>query len=327
MLNLVTLGVAVVGAAATLLVTQFLARPRKLPYPLYGYAGLFILLVGEMLLFRGVRPVINYFTPLAWTGYILAVDAAIYSLRGRSLLRTTPKEFALMALWSIPIWVLFEAYNLHMNNWTYLAIPESLAAQMVGYIWSFSTVVPALLETAELFTALGFFSKASARGWGWWVNARRPLLWVGALSVVVPLFVPKPLAGYLFGLVWLGFVFLLEPINYARGNDSLLRDLEAHRGTRLYALLMSGLLCGLLWEFWNYWAETKWLYVFPMLRHAKIFEMPLAGYLGFPPFAVECFAMYVFISTELRRLVGRPHAAARRPEASRVLAYESIPED
>lgn len=323
MLNLITLGVAVVAAVATLLVTRFLTRARKAPYPLYGYAGIVVLVVGEMLLFRGVRPVVNYFTPLAWTGYILAVDAAIYSLRGRSLLRSTPREFTLMALWSIPIWVLFEFYNLHLANWRYLNIPESWLAQFIGYVWSYATVVPALVETAELLAALGYFSDASARGWRWLLRVRRPLMAVGAFSVIVPLLIPQRLAGYLFALVWLGFIFLLEPINYARGNDALLRDFETGRGTRLYALLVSGLLCGLLWEFWNYWAETKWLYVFPMLRQAKMFEMPLAGYLGFPPFAIECFAMYAFISTEIRRLVERRPVPARRL----VLAYEPLPEE
>jgi len=33
----------------------------------------------------------------------------------------------------------------------------------------------------------------------------------------------------------------------------------------------------------------------------KIFEMPLPGYFGFPPFALECFTMYVLV----RRLVTR----------------------
>ena len=30
-----------------------------------------------------------------------------------------------------------------------------------------------------------------------------------------------------------------------------------------------------------------------MFQHWKIFEMPVPGYLGFIPFAIECFVMYV----------------------------------
>jgi hypothetical protein len=48
-----------------------------------------------------------------------------------------------------------------------------------------------------------------------------------------------------------------------------------------------------VWEFWNYWARTKWIYTVPILPDWKIFEMPVPGYLGFPAFAVECFTMYV----------------------------------
>jgi hypothetical protein len=36
----------------------------------------------------------------------------------------------------------------------------------------------------------------------------------------------------------------------------------------------------------------------------KIFEMPLVGYLGFPPFALECFVMYEYLGTLRRRLRG-----------------------
>jgi hypothetical protein len=40
------------------------------------------------------------------------------------------------------------------------------------------------------------------------------------------------------------------------------------------------------------------------MEHLKIFEMPLPGYFGFPPFAVECFVMYVFV----RALAAGPRA-------------------
>ena len=57
----------------------------------------------------------------------------------------------------------------------------------------------------------------------------------------------------------------------------------------------------MLWEFWNFWSRAKWHYTVPIMERWKIFEMPLPGYFGFPPFALECFTMYVFV----RRLVTR----------------------
>jgi hypothetical protein len=34
-----------------------------------------------------------------------------------------------------------------------------------------------------------------------------------------------------------------------------------------------------------------------VLNCLKVFEMPLPGYLGFPPFALECAVMYNFIKS------------------------------
>jgi hypothetical protein len=61
----------------------------------------------------------------------------------------------------------------------------------------------------------------------------------------------------------------------------------------MYSFLVAGCVCGWLWEFWNYWAAARWTYTFPILQQWKIFEMPLPGYLAYPVFALECFAMYV----------------------------------
>jgi hypothetical protein len=65
------------------------------------------------------------------------------------------------------------------------------------------------------------------------------------------------------------------------------------------ALLASGLVCGVLWEFWNYWALTRWTYSVPYVGSLKLFEMPVPGYLGFPPFALECYAMYHWLRGRL----------------------------
>jgi hypothetical protein len=33
----------------------------------------------------------------------------------------------------------------------------------------------------------------------------------------------------------------------------------------------------------------------PYFGNVKIFEMPVLGFLGFPPFAIECWAIYIFV--------------------------------
>jgi hypothetical protein len=63
-----------------------------------------------------------------------------------------------------------------------------------------------------------------------------------------------------------------------------------------YLLLGAGAICGLLWEFWNFWAVTKWVYTVPYVGFLTIFEMPMLGFLGFPPFAVECYVMMNTVS-------------------------------
>ena len=119
------------------------------------------------------------------------------------------------------------------------------------------------------------------------------MMGAGILCLGLPLFLPRHSASYLFALVWLGFYLALDPLNYRLGLPSLLGDFSYGRWSRFYSLLVSGWVCGWLWEFWNYWAAAKWHYIFPILQHYKIFEMPMPGYLGFIPFALECFVMYV----------------------------------
>ena len=114
--------------------------------------------------------------------------------------------------------------------------------------------------------------------------------------LVSPLIVPPAVAPYMAAPVWLGFIFLLDPINARLGAERLM---PGRRMDRIVNLSLSGLLCGVLWECWNYWAHAKWHYTVPIMEDLKLFEMPLPGYLGFPAFALECFTMYVFV----RRMV------------------------
>ena len=140
------------------------------------------------------------------------------------------------------------------------------------------------------------------------------ILGMGLAMVALPLAYPSP---YIFASVWAGFVLLCDPLNYLLGRPSLLGDLAKGRPGRVVSLLIAGGICGFLWEFWNYWATTKWIYTVPFTQNIKIFEMPLLGFVGFFPFAWECFCMYHFLAGKEGFALPPPAPAVLRERVAR----------
>ena len=296
---MVKLGVILLACTAAIIAAEFFRR-RMRPFPAYGWIGLAILAIAEWLMFRGVEPVATFFTPIAWTAYSLIADAAAFSIRGHSRLRNAPAQFARLALLSIPLWLIFEAYNLRLANWIYVGgMPLSLPVHWLGYGWAFASIWPGIFLTADLIEAFGWWDKP-VRRFIFSRPAQNALMITGAILLIVPIILPRPLGSFLFGAVWVGFVFLLDPINFRLGLPSFEADLADGRAGRLFSFLVSGWVCGWLWEFWNFWAAAKWNYIFPIMQKEKIFEMPVLGYLGFLFFALECFVMYYFAAWLLR---------------------------
>jgi hypothetical protein len=265
--------------------------------------GLLAMVVSEAATLARIEPFYSWNTPICWTGFILFADSVVFRARGRSWLRSSPGEFAFLAIASIPLWLVFECYNLFIDNWYYTGLPEDPALRTFGYAWSFATIWPAIFEAADLidvwrFPTLPALPAPPARpaqpALAVFANAS---LVAGAAMLLWPIIWPSR---YLAAPVWLGFIFLLEPVNVRLGAGSLFdREVGTRRVTNL---VLSGFLCGILWEFWNYWAGAKWHYTVPILEKVKLFEMPLPGYLGFPAFALECFTMYVFVRAPVTRL-------------------------
>jgi hypothetical protein len=263
--------------------------------------GLLVMVVSQSATFARIQPFYSWNTPIAWTGFILFADSIVWRARGRSWMRSNPREFIFLAVASIPLWLVFEFYNRYIENWYYTGLPENFWLRQFGYAWSFATIWPAIFEAADLIDVW--------RGAVHWkVNTRTavsrvPLLLgvaAGAGMLLWPLLWPSP---YLAAPVWLGFILLLDPINAVMGEESLVRDFQRRDDRRAVNLVLSGFVCGLLWEFWNYWAGAKWHYTVPIMENLKIFEMPVPGYLGFPAFALECFTMYVFVRAIAIRVV------------------------
>lgn len=290
-------------------------------------AGLLIMIVSQTATLFGIEPFASWNTPIAWTGFILFADSIVWQARRRSWIRSSPREFAFLAILSIPLWLVFEFFNLYLDNWHYIGLPENQALRLFGYAWSFATIWPAIFEGADL---IDVWRSRFRRPKGeltetyWVVGAENQAFarWFSILAGVVmlasPFLVQPPTARYLAAPVWLGFIFLLDPLNHRMGLESLAGDFHRGEYHRLKNLILSGFLCGILWEFWNYWAKAKWVYTVPIMENLKIFEMPLPGYLGFPAFALECFTMFVFVRglaarflTGFSRPVGVPAPMSR----------------
>jgi hypothetical protein len=242
-------------------------------------------------LFAAVEPFFTGVYSLLWWSFIFACDGLVYLLRRRSLLHDRPWEFLLLALWSTPVWLLFEVLNFRLENWSYVMVPWELSWGGLLLIPAYATVLPGVFEVTELVVGVIERWAPSGRiaGRPFTVTRRNLAIQValGVAMLILPLLWPEDF----FPLIW-GFAFLLlDPICYALRGRSLLGQLASGDNTRLVALLVAGFVCGGLWEAWNISARTKWIYTVPFFDELKLFEMPVLGFLGFPPFVLECYAI------------------------------------
>jgi hypothetical protein len=236
-------------------------------------------------------------TALCWIGYLLVFDGLLTRLawlRGdRSLtpLRARPNRFLVAWLTSIPVWCFFDWVNFYyMDAWTYHGLPEQRWSRFVGYFIAFAAISPGMFLAAQLFQHLGFARLRTAG-----VRIGRPIqvivFLLGLVFAVYPFFVTEPIANL---TLWVSLIFLLDPAVYWLNGPSIIGDWRAGRWGRTLALMAGGAVCGLCWEFWNYWALAKWTYHLPFLgslESYRYFEMPLIGFQGFLPFAIECWVM------------------------------------
>jgi len=243
-------------------------------------------------------------TPFVWVGYLVFLEGVLTMQRGRSPIRSPirsrPHHFVLLALASVTIWCVFDLINFYsIDAWRYLGMPVHFWDRFWGYLLAFATIVPGMLMSGQVFLNLGWFERARSPRWRMprWVAVMS--LVIGAAMAVWPLLHPDPITNL---TLWCGLVFMVDPINLWLGRPSMFRDWQNGWYGRTLAAFAGGLLCGLLWEFWNYWALAKWTYNLPFLgslEHVRYFEMPVLGLLGFVPFGIECWIMWQFMRISL----------------------------
>jgi hypothetical protein len=265
--------------------SEVIASPR---FPLHGWAGIALIAVFWPLnwLLDGLRTHWGFF-PL-WLGYCLAVDGLTFRRRGSSLLKRDPRGYVQLFVISAPLWWLFELINLRTGNWHYVGreafsdLEYALLASL-----SFSTVVPAVLGTAELLwparVVQSFRRRRKLR------PSPRAAAWAagwGLLTLALLLIWPRQF----YPLVWIAPYLLLLALNLRLGHRTLLSSTSRGDWRPVVALCAGVLVCAFFWELWNYRSYPKWIYEIPGVDFAHLFEMPLPGYLGYLPFSLELFA-------------------------------------
>ncbi|HLC55974.1 MAG TPA: hypothetical protein VJJ23_01945 [Candidatus Nanoarchaeia archaeon] len=258
----------------------------------YGFIGILLIILVELNFFFKIQPFANWYFPLIWVGYILTIDALIYKLRRNSLFSNRPLQLFGMFLISALFWWIFEFINISTSNWDYIGL-ESLGGlrQLFGTI-SFSTVLPAFFETVELIRTIHLFDhKKLHKKFKITKTFLHLMIIIGVICFILPIFIPK----FTFPLVWLSFFLILDPINYLHKQPSIIGHIKSKKLAIPLSLLLAGIIMGILWEFWNYYAIPKWTYDIPFVGFFKIFEMPILGYFGYFPFAFELYTMYWFV--------------------------------
>jgi hypothetical protein len=239
-------------------------------------------LVAAVLVASHFRAGIDLFRfPLAWMGVLVALDGFARWRRGTSPLRTAGDWIAAAAA-SILVWDIFELVNLRLRNWWYVGVPPEPWAGSAFAAVSFATVLPAMrLGLAQLE---GDTRMPAAGG-------RAPRAAIGLAMLLITLAFPR----YAFPLAWI----FLWPIG------------EALAGVRIRVRVIAlGIPAGLLWESLNWRCARGWIYTVPFFDRPKLFEMPLPGYLGYLPFALECAAALAVLDRLRPWLRGARGAAA-----------------
>lgn len=243
-------------------------------------------LTGYYILIKKIEPFQYFAYLILWWSYILLIDT-LFAIRSKRFLIFN-RNLPFLIVISSGFWCMYEIINLRLENWFYINLPRNFFQRWVGYMLAYGTVIPALYVTKDFLQNLLGEMKVkplSARSYS--ISAT----YVGAATLIVTIAFPD----YFFPLAWIFLVMIMDGYNYQRGYSSFMGEKEQGLAGNIIATLLSGLICGVLWETWNFWSISKWVYTVPFFENLKIFEMPLPGYLGFLFFAMGTIAFVNFL--------------------------------
>jgi hypothetical protein len=294
--------------AALALYGAVLARARPGPprraaarLPWWGWLGLSLLAAGWLAAWS------DTLVPSAWRresfavlwlGYIVALNAFVHRRAGRSLLTHRTRWFLSLFPASAVFWWLFEYLNQFAGNWYYSGIEARGDWEyFLQATLPFCTVLPAVASTWDWLRQsprLDVLALPSVKGGA-------PLAWLALVAGTLGLAGIGLWPDALFSLLWLAPLAVLAGLQKLLVGETLFAPLARGDWRPLLQPAFAALVCGLLWELWNYGSLARWHYGIPYVERFRVFEMPLLGYAGYLPFGVECALVMDLVARAVER--------------------------
>ena len=281
------------------------SRVIKQAFPWWGYIGilfgtLFWILAWTR--FEGFSLFQHHtFTPL-WISYIIVVNGASYARSKFCVMLKDPVYFLLLFPASAVFWWFFEYLNRFVQNWYYVEVYRFSPAEYIIFAsLSFSTVLPAVLSTAEFLSTFPCFFRIFS-GFKKNMVFESKKLWVLLLIFsVTGLSLIGIFPDQLYPLLWILPLIIIVSLQVFSGEPHLFSAPSQGNWSIIVISSLAALICGFLWEMWNYYSLAKWIYSVPYVHRFSLFEMPFLGFAGYLPFGLECTVIGNIIWKRLSR--------------------------
>ncbi len=267
-------------------------RLIKRDFPWWGYAGILSGTVFWVLAWTRFEWFSLFqqhtFTPL-WMSYILVINGASYARSKSCLMLKDPLYFLFLFPVSSVFWWFFEFLNRFVQNWYYVEVYRFSPAEYIMFAsLSFSTVLPAVLSTAEFLSTFPCFFRIFS---GYKINMvfKSKKIWVLLLiSSVAGLSLIGIFPDQLYPLLWISPLIIIVSLQEFSEEQHIFSAPSQGDWSVIVISSLSALICGFFWEMWNYYSLAKWIYSVPYVHRYSLFEMPLLGFTGYLPFGLEC---------------------------------------
>ena len=255
------------------------------------YLAIFLTFLGYTGRAIELEPLRSQFFPFAAWAYILFADNITFRLRGSSLAASRTGEFLCLALWSAAICALLELLNLRLHAWHYIDQPATLSTRWAGRGLSWAAILPSLFVTAEL-PPVSLFRGFKSRPLPVTPLLIRSFYAAGLAALGLALALP----GRLWPLAAAGLLLLAEPLTFRLGLGSLLREWQGGLPAKTLRLALAGVICGLLWNYWNNAAGAALVCPFPFKAGPFALGLPLLAWAGFALAGPLAYSLYSLAS-------------------------------